>query len=156
MISVNARRVQPRNLDRPRKEGQFMYKNILVPVALEHGPKGKAALQVAQQLVDEGGTITLLHVMEEIPGYALSHLPEGTMKANEEAAYRAVRELAGDAATPKVIWGHSGRSILDFAEDHGTDCIVIASHKPGLEDYFLGSTAARVVRHAQCAVHVMR
>ena len=36
------------------------------------------------------------------------------------------------------------------------DCIVIGSHKPGLIDYLLGSTAARVVRHAPCAVHVLR
>jgi universal stress protein F len=25
-----------------------------------------------------------------------------------------------------------------------------------LQDYFLGSTAGRVVRHAQCSVHVIR
>jgi universal stress protein F len=33
---------------------------------------------------------------------------------------------------------------------------VIASHRPGIQDYFLGSTASRVVRHANCTVHVMR
>ncbi|MDT8342966.1 MAG: universal stress protein [Thermohalobaculum sp.] len=135
-----------------------MYKNILVPVALDHAEKGQAALAVARQLLDGGGRITLLHVMEEIPGYAASHLPEGTLRRNEDAAATALGELAAGAGdvTAKVVWGHSGRTILDFAEDTGADCIVIASHKPGLEDYFLGSTAARVVRHAPCAVHVMR
>ncbi|MBK0397726.1 universal stress protein [Limibaculum sp. M0105] len=135
-----------------------MYKNVLVPVALDHAEKGNTALAVARQLLDQGGQITLLHVMEEIPGFAASHLPEGTLRRNEDAAVNALRELAGGAGdvTPKVVWGHSGRTILDYAEDNKTDCIVIASHKPGLEDYFLGSTAARVVRHAQCCVHVMR
>ncbi|MBT8411941.1 MAG: universal stress protein, partial [Octadecabacter sp.] len=44
----------------------------------------------------------------------------------------------------------------DFATDNSIDCIIMASHQPGLEDYFLGSTAARVVRHAKCSVHVIR
>lgn len=135
-----------------------MYKNILVPVALDHAEKGRAALAVARRLLEPGGHITLLHVMEEIPGYAASHLPEGTLRRNEDAAVAGLHELVGAAGdvTAKVVWGHSGRTILDFAEDTKSDCIVIASHKPGLEDYFLGSTAARVVRHAPCAVHVLR
>jgi nucleotide-binding universal stress UspA family protein len=55
-----------------------------------------------------------------------------------------------------VIEGHSGRSILDHAAENDVDCIIIASHRPGMQDYFLGSTAAQVVRHATCAVHVVR
>ncbi|MBT8474881.1 MAG: universal stress protein, partial [Alphaproteobacteria bacterium] len=47
-------------------------------------------------------------------------------------------------------------TITEYADSHGCDCIIIMSHQPGLQDYFLGSTAARVVRHAHCAVHVMR
>jgi len=33
---------------------------------------------------------------------------------------------------------------------------MIASHKPGMSDYFIGSTAARVVRHAQVSVLIDR
>jgi nucleotide-binding universal stress UspA family protein len=33
---------------------------------------------------------------------------------------------------------------------------VIASHDPGFVDYFLGSVAARFVRHAHCSVLVAR
>jgi len=61
-----------------------------------------------------------------------------------------------DNATLNIVEGHSGRTILDYAENHQADCIVVASHRPGLQDYLLGSTAARVVRHASCAVHVVR
>ncbi|MEP4424264.1 MAG: universal stress protein, partial [Nitratireductor sp.] len=46
--------------------------------------------------------------------------------------------------------------ILAVAKEKQADVIVIASHKPGLQDYLIGSTAARVVRHAACSVHVMR
>ena len=55
-----------------------------------------------------------------------------------------------------VVEGHSGRTILDFAEDNGIDLIVVASHRPGMGDMLLGSTATQVVRHANCAVHVLR
>ena len=55
-----------------------------------------------------------------------------------------------------MVTGHAARTILDYAEQMKADCIVIASHDPGIQDYFLGSTAARVVRHAHCSVHVVR
>ena len=58
--------------------------------------------------------------------------------------------------TPMLLKGYSGRTIVDHAADVGADCMVIASHKPDLRDFFLGSTAARVMRHAPCAVHVTR
>ena len=57
---------------------------------------------------------------------------------------------------PVIEMGHPARKIIDYAHENGFGCIVIGSHKPDLTDYFLGSTAARVVRHAQCAVHVHR
>ena len=70
---------------------------------------------------------------------------------------RMKAELHDDAhIAMKVVEGHAGRSIVDYAEKNGVDLIVIASHRPGLQDFFLGSTAARVVRHAQCCVHVLR
>ena len=55
-----------------------------------------------------------------------------------------------------LVDGHSGRTILDYAEAKSSDLIVIASHRPGMADMLIGSTAAQVVRHATCAVHVLR
>ena len=66
------------------------------------------------------------------------------------------KEVGADDVNIEVVVGHPGRTITDYADENGIDCIVIASHQPGLQDYFLGSTAARVVRHAHCAVHVLR
>lgn len=135
-----------------------MYKNILVPIALDHGPKSGEALAVARELLAEGGKITALTVMEAIPPYVSQYLPaEQEARAREETHSALLAELggAGDVKVD-VVTGHAGRTILEYAEEHGMDLIVIASHRPGLQDYFLGSTAARVVRHAPCAVHVVR
>lgn len=135
-----------------------MYSNILVPIAADHDPHTSEALDVARALAAKGAQITALTVVEAMPGYILNQLPEGQMdktRAEVEAGLKA--DLGGVAnVKPVVIEGHSARGILDYAEEHGVDCIVMASHRPDITDYFLGSTAARVVRHAKCAVHVLR
>ncbi|MDU8925880.1 universal stress protein [Alisedimentitalea sp. MJ-SS2] len=135
-----------------------MYNNILVPIAADHDPQTEEALAVARALSAEGAKITALTVVEAMPGYILSQLPEGQMDKTRHEVEEGLKEdfAAADDVTIKVIEGHSARTILDYAEEHGADCIVIASHRPDITDYFLGSTAARVVRHAQCAVHVLR
>ncbi|MBT3764767.1 MAG: universal stress protein [Rhodospirillaceae bacterium] len=46
--------------------------------------------------------------------------------------------------------------IADHTTKIGADCTIVGSHKRELKDYFLGSTAARIVRHAPCSVHVLR
>jgi len=135
-----------------------MYKSILVPVAPDHERDIKAAIELAEMLRDEGGKITLLSIIDMIPAYVMQQLPEDQMTKNVVSAKVKLQEDAdGHKNTDiQVIIGHSANSILDYAEKNGTDCIVVASHRPGYQDYFLGSTAARVVRHATCAVHVLR
>ncbi len=134
-----------------------MYKNILVPVALDHERDVATALAIAGALAVKGATITALTVVEAIPAYVMAGFPDNQADRNRSAALDALKaELGAFEARPVVVSGHAARSILDYAEGHGVDCIVIASHRPGLQDFFLGSTAARVVRHANCAVHVVR
>ena len=70
-----------------------------------------------------------------------------------------LKEIAkneGIGSNVEVRSGHVANTILEAADSHNADLIIIASHRPGLTDYFLGSTAARVVRHAQCPVLVDR
>jgi len=135
-----------------------MYKNILVATALDHAHDIAAAFDIARALAAEGASMTALHVLEDIPAYAAQHVPSeqaGTRRAEAEAELKA--DLGGVAnVKPVVVSGHPGSTIVEYADDHGIDCIIIASHRPGLQDYFLGSTAGRVVRHAKCAVHVIR
>lgn len=135
-----------------------MYKNILVPVAVDHGPHLGEVLSIARTLRAEGGTITALTVAEAIPPYVSQYLPDGQEAATRETIRADLEGALEDAPDIdiRVVTGHAGISIVDFAEHHGVDCIVMHSHRPGLQDYFLGSTAARVVRHAPCSVHVLR
>lgn len=134
-----------------------MYDHILVPMALDHG-FGQNALAVARKLLNPGGRITGLHVYEEPTGTTNAFLDNDTVdKAFAAAKARLATRVDGEPdLTGVLIRGHPGRTIIDYATDHDADCIIMGSHKPGLIDYLLGSTAARVVRHAPCAVHVLR
>lgn len=135
-----------------------MYNNILIPIASDHDPNTEQALKAARLLASEGATITALTVIEAVPEYIVQHLPEGQIEKNVREVQGGLQDdlnAQGDVKI-EVITGHSGRTILDWADEHGVDCIVMASHRPDISNYFLGSTASRVVRHAQCAVHVLR
>jgi universal stress protein F len=99
-----------------------------------------------------------LHVQEQLPNFAIAYMPEGYADELKVAIKDRLDALADqfENGTGVLVEGHSGRTILDWAEANSVDCIIIASHRPGLQDYLLGSTASRVVRHAQCSVHVVR
>ncbi|WP_299843242.1 universal stress protein [uncultured Roseovarius sp.] len=135
-----------------------MYDKILVPISFDQDRDAAGAINVAKALLNEGGSIILMHVIEHIPDYAASYLPPNFVAnkrlAIEEELDKVVESVPN--AVGVVVSGHAGRTILDWAKEHGTDCIIIASHRPGMQDLLLGSTAAKVVRHAGCAVHVLR
>lgn len=135
-----------------------MYKNVLVPVSFEAGRDAHEALEIAQAIRVAGGKITILHVLEHLPQYASDLLPEDHVDTARQTVTTKLAPLAEGIPDAEivVVEGHSARKILDYASNHQKDCIVITSHRPGMQDLFLGSTAARVVRHAQCAVHVIR
>ncbi len=141
------------------KWGAKMYKNMLVAIALDDEHQSEATVALAKALQDPDGGITLLHVMENVPAYVAVQISESIIDENRNKAIaelQKIAETAGVEALINVEYGHSGRTIVDYARDHDINCIVIASHRPGLADYFLGSTASHVVRHASCSVHVMR
>ena len=135
-----------------------MYRNILVAIALDHSPDGGKAFEVAHLLADKDAKITALNVVEEIPAYVANLIPAEVLVNRRKEAETEIKAEIGGLPNVKalVIGGHAGRTIVDYAEQEDIDCIIISSHRPGLQDYFLGSTAHQVVRHAKCAVHVLR
>jgi nucleotide-binding universal stress UspA family protein len=135
-----------------------MYNNILVPISFDAERDMTGSLKLARILATPEASITLLHVVEHIPAYAISYLPADYLDEARKAIKIELGELAATVpgAHGVVIEGHSGRSILDWADTNKPDLIIIASHRPGMQDLLLGSTASQVVRHAACAVHVVR
>lgn len=134
-----------------------MYDKILVPMALDHGIS-KHTLEIARALCASGGQIVALHVYEVPNGSVSAYIGEDTVIKGYELARKLLEEkVAGlDGVDTAMARGQAYRAIIEYAVKHDFGCIVIGSHKPGLSDYLIGSTAARVVRHAPCAVHVHR
>ncbi len=136
-----------------------MFKTILVPVDVAHTDGSQAILKVAANNASDDANIVLLNVVEEIPKWAAIELPDNIQEksvAESNKALKVIAEASGQDPEVVVRIGHPYQTILDEAEKRGAELIVIASHKPGLQDYLLGSTAAKVVRHAKCSVLVVR
>ena len=135
-----------------------MSRHILVPVALDHEPIVPGKIALARKLLEDGGRITLLTVLENIPGFVSEFV---TVKSENEltrgirAKLEAVAGGAPDIET-EIRSGKPGVEIVAFAAEEAVDLIIVGSHKPGMSDYFLGSTAARVARRAPCAVYIQR
>lgn len=135
-----------------------MYKNVIVALSLEHGISN-LALSAARALVDEDGVITAAHVHEPPNSSILAYLEEEIVQKSHRKAQAKLDERvrAEPGFSTVLLEGQSaGRTITEYANAHKADCIVIASHRPGMKEFFLGSTAALVVRHAHCSVHVLR
>ena len=48
------------------------------------------------------------------------------------------------------------REIVEAAKDLNIDQVVMGAHRPSLADFLLGPNSARVARHAECSVTVVR
>lgn len=138
-----------------------MYNKILVPIDFAQSSHTVEMIEKAGKL-GGGEGIILLHVVDEVPDYIQSYLPDKFRRdkiadsKEELRALLAKTNMDDSKVKIEVRRGSSYISIIESSKENAVDLIIINSHKPGLEDYLLGSTAAKVVRHAKCAVLVER
>ena len=144
-----------------------LFRRILCAAALTQA--SEHTLDVALSLATENyARITLLHVMETLPGDAGSGLylalPEiGTLRSDLVAEARAqLRKAVPDAArsfcgvSERVESGSAWKGILRVADEMDADLIVMGAHTLGaVGRMFFGSTASHVVRGATCPVLVI-
>ena len=135
-----------------------MHSNILIPVSLDHENVVDRKIDTARRLLLDGGRITLLTVLEDIPGFVSEFV---TVKSENHLTTKIKEKLdkiadgAPDIATD-IATGKPGVKIVEYAKDHGCDLIVVGDRSPSAKDIFLGSTAARVARRAPCPVYILR
>lgn len=135
-----------------------MPRHILIPVALDHEDLVPRKISVARRLLDDGGKITLLTVLENVPGFVAEFVdmkPENHLTQRIKSRLDQVADGAEDIET-QVVTGKPGIQVAEFARANGVDLIVVGSHSPSAQDYFLGSTASRVARRAPCSVYILR
>jgi nucleotide-binding universal stress UspA family protein len=156
-----------------------MFKKILVP--LDGSSLAEQALRPAIELarpfaVQSGqGHLLLLHV----PVYDQTAIPlpagsglywtdgdNSSMEKQRDARRRATEylqtlrichESPRLAVSTKVVDGDVAGIIVDMAEDHDIDLIVMATHgRSGLSRWMLGSVTERVLHSAPCPVLTVR
>ncbi len=141
-----------------------MFKDILFPVDLPNQETQEKALSVAVDAAKTYGA--RLHVMTVVPSmgsaYVANLFPEGFEKKAIAKAKEQLDEYVKTKVPQKikvqriVAHGTIYKEVLAAAHELKIDLIVMASHRPELQDYLLGPNAARVVRHADCSVLVVR
>ncbi|OKL43513.1 universal stress protein [Pseudovibrio exalbescens] len=142
-----------------------MYSNILLPVDLNEESSWKKSLPIAVDLAKHYNAE--LHVVSVMPdfgkaivgGYFKKEFEHDALEAAKVALEELLdRELPDDTLKVKghIAHGTIYEEINKAADKLGTDLIVLASHRPELRDYLLGPNAARVVRHANQSVMVVR
>lgn len=140
-----------------------MYKDILVPIDLDHPEASGKAVQTSCQIAT--GSDSVLHFLSVIPplgSFASSFFPDDFKQEASKAALERLHKftesavLADHSVHHIVAHGSIYDQILSIRTKINADLIVMASHRPELSDYLLGPNAARVVRHAPCSVVVVR
>lgn len=137
----------------------------IIMVALDYSPRASGVLAEAIELAQKlGGKLVLLRAVglpNEIPTEAFNQSPgnipeilERHARGQLEQQARAVPE--GLLAKIRVTTGVPWEAICRDAEEEQADLIVIGSHGYTGIDRLLGTTASRVVNHANRSVLVVR
>jgi nucleotide-binding universal stress UspA family protein len=140
--------------------------NIVALVDPEDGVSQEKVLPTAIDYARHKGA--QLHVLTVVPDdmYKMSVVVQVIPEGYEDRLLDDARERLGavvarqDAADVEieqhVRLGSVYREALRFSQEIDADLIVMGAHKAGLQDYLLGSNASQIVRHAGCAVWVVR
>jgi nucleotide-binding universal stress UspA family protein len=141
-----------------------MTKRIQVPIDVHEDSTWRDVLPIAlDQARHTGAELHVMTVVEPVqmnmPGVPSPEVISQQMQtANRERLEALVesQNSEGMEVSCIVAEGNVPREILRVADELGATLIIMASHRPDLRTYLLGAHAARVVRHANCSVYVVR
>ncbi|WP_058910137.1 universal stress protein [Entomohabitans teleogrylli] len=145
-----------------------MYKTILVPVDItEEELTQKVVPHVQTHALDGDAQVHFVAVITPMATfYEYSYLPpENLLPGDSDRAKSALEKLKEavkvfgipeDRVQCSVEIGAPRDRILWLAEEIKADLIIVASRRPNVSTYLLGSTASSVVRYAKTSVLVAR
>jgi nucleotide-binding universal stress UspA family protein len=139
-----------------------VYHKILLPVDLtaKHGPALEAAAEFARQ---SGGTVTLLHVIELIPGLSLEE-ERGFYQRLERDARAHLQRLGGHLAgrvsawQAEVLFGRRAAETVRYAVQAAIDLIIVTSPRidPGNPMIEWTSMSYNICFLSQCPVLMIK
>lgn len=146
------------------------YRHLLVPTdGSELSDKAvQQAVELSQSL---GARLTFFHVQINFPISLVGvgelvdpHTVDALVRAARDNTQQILREATAVATAAGVACDQDTvvnalpyAAIVDAADRHGADLIVMASHgRRGLEGVLVGSETHRVLTHSSCPVLVVR
>ena len=142
-----------------------------IDLADEESWKDVIGKTVAMATGNDGAKIYLMTVISGITTgidqrYAIRGEMHGSteypMQQWKDEAAEKLKEIANEHIPKELQAGvivENGtvyREIVEAAKDLNIDQIVMGAHRPSLADFLLGPNSARVARHAECSVTVVR
>lgn len=139
-------------------------KHTTVVVPIDFSDDTEAALQAGLACVDSPAGLHAVHVLYPLNADASLHglVPpsfsdETRLAAAKDRLAETLRRAGAPAAQAVVLAGDAGLETADYAKRVGATLIVVPSHGyHGIKRLLLGSTAERIIRHAECSVLVLR
>ena len=135
-------------------------------VALDGSPRApdvlKAAVAQAQATGAELVLLRAVGIPGDLPFTAMAMSPADVLSILEQRAKTELNELARGLIPNGLVWGTRVETsaawvaICQTAQAIDANLIVIGAHGYGALDRLLGTTAARVVNHADRSVLVVR
>lgn len=134
-------------------------------VALDGSPRAPGVLATAASLAERLGAKLWLFravgVPLEVPSEVYSMAPDSVAGLLQERGMADLRQLAAGVkpelvAGVRVALGAPWQAICEAARAYGASLVVVGSHGYGGLDRVLGTTAAKVVNHADRSVLVVR
>ena len=137
-----------------------MYKNLMVPVDLEHKEQITKALSVGVDLAKHyDANITVVSVTMSGPS-AVARNPEEFAAKLDQFASEKSEELKKAIGT-KVMPSHDPTIDIDdvlhkASSEPSADLVVMASHVPGMKEHVFASRAGYLASHSDLSVMVVR
>ena len=141
-----------------------MFTDVLLPLDLGRTAECEVLFARAAELA--ANYKARLHVLSVVPEFGLplvaSFFPKGF---EEQALAKATDELKqftaaqdGPVKVAQHIVGHGSvyKEIIRVAEETGCDLIVMGQGEDAESDFLLGHNSARVMRHSDCSVLLLR
>lgn len=132
-----------------------MYTKILLAIDHAEPASWKKALPLAvEEARLHGAELHAVSVVPEI--LRLPNLPENYGAGALDYVREKLEDIVGEGILVTTREGSIYREILKLAEELQVDLIMMASPKGTYPYYEIGPNAARVVRHANCSVQIVR
>ncbi len=141
-----------------------MFEKVLLAIDLNEAKGSVKAATAAKMLIEQsGGSLHVVNVLPDV-GMAMVGASIGP-ELRKQVMDEAKSALAAFAETNlpdlpmhnlHIVQGTIYDRIIHTANEIDADTIVVGAHRPEFKDYLVGPNAARVVRHADQTVLVVR